>query len=127
MNTEKQIVKEFKRILDESLESDWHFKEYKNTTYRDSDNWEIIRRIDPKIYISKTDYYEGFNINTRIEIGLDSTKIRLNLINRLYLFKSINRIKKFHKNLAKKALKEQSEKYKINREKQLKKFLEEIS
>lgn len=127
MNTEKQIVKEFKRILDESLESDWHFEEYENKTYRDCSNWEITRKIDPKIFISKTDYYEAFNINTRIEIGLDSTEIRLNLFNRLYLFKSINRIKKFHKNLAKKALKEQSEKYKKAREEQLKKLLEEIS
>ena len=120
MNTEKQIIKEFKRILLSSPQAEWRVKN-KN----DWRTWRMERVKNPYIFVEKCeDGYANFVQKYAVKIGIEyGESIWLSKWEDLSLWRGVRRIKNFWINIEDQERKLLQEDILERREKDLVKFL----
>jgi hypothetical protein len=92
MSTEKQIIKEFKRVLLSSPESEWKVKERDNW-----DVWRLERVKSPFLFIEKIrDGWMDFVPHYKVRLGIEYGElVQLSKWNAFLLRGGIRRIKKY--------------------------------
>ena len=120
MNTEKQIIKEFKRILLSSPQVEWKVK-----NKSDWRTWRMERAKNPYIFVEKCEAgYENFVQKYAVKIGIEyGESIWLSKWEALSLWRGVRRIKNFWINIEEQERKLLQEDILERREKELVKFL----
>lgn len=115
MNLEKEIIKEFKRILSSSPESEWKVRQENNWM-----TWRIEKRTAPFIFVEKyQNGYSGLFAPTfEIKIGQEyGETIFLNWWDAFLIGRAIGRIKNYWIKIKKQEIKEEESEYrKIHQE-----------